>query len=139
MLTGYFQRPNRDKSCYFKNYRSLHIGWTTWLVFIRTVLISLLKIQDLLQCIMIFFYEILVTSYLINGLPRWLSDIEPACQCRRHRRWRLVPWVGKIPWKRAWTHTRTHSCILAWRIPWTEETGGLQSMGSQRVGHHWTC
>ena len=29
----------------------------------------------------------------------------------------------------------THSSILAWRIPWTEELGGLQSMGSQRVGH----
>ena len=29
----------------------------------------------------------------------------------------------------------THSNILAWRIPWTEEPGGLQSMGSQRVGH----
>ena len=29
----------------------------------------------------------------------------------------------------------THSSILAWRIPWTEEPGGLQSMGSQRVGH----
>ena len=29
----------------------------------------------------------------------------------------------------------THSRILAWRIPWTEEPGGLQSMGSQRVGH----
>ena len=29
----------------------------------------------------------------------------------------------------------THSSILAWRIPWTEETGGLQSMGSQRVEH----
>ena len=29
----------------------------------------------------------------------------------------------------------THSTILAWRIPWTEEPGGLQSMGSQRVGH----
>ena len=28
-----------------------------------------------------------------------------------------------------------HSSILAWKIPWTEETGGLQSMGSQRVGH----
>ena len=28
-----------------------------------------------------------------------------------------------------------HSSILAWRIPWTEEAGGLQSMGSQRVGH----
>ena len=29
----------------------------------------------------------------------------------------------------------THSSILAWRIKWTEEPGGLQSMGSQRVGH----
>ena len=29
----------------------------------------------------------------------------------------------------------THSSILAWRIPWIEETGELQSMGSQRVGH----
>ena len=30
----------------------------------------------------------------------------------------------------------THSSILAWRIPWKEEPGGLQSMGSQRVGHN---
>ena len=30
-----------------------------------------------------------------------------------------------------------HSSSLAWRIPWTEELGGLQSMGSQRVGHDW--
>ena len=29
----------------------------------------------------------------------------------------------------------THSSILAWRIPWTEEPGGLQSVWSQRVGH----
>ena len=31
----------------------------------------------------------------------------------------------------------THSSILAWSIPWTEEPGGLQSMGSQRAGHTW--
>ena len=31
----------------------------------------------------------------------------------------------------------THSNILAWRIPWTEEASGLQSMSSQRVGHDW--
>ena len=31
--------------------------------------------------------------------------------------------------------TATHSSIFAWRIPWAEEAGGLQSMGSQRVGH----
>ena len=30
----------------------------------------------------------------------------------------------------------THSSILAWRIPWTEDPGGLQSMGSQRIGHN---
>ena len=31
----------------------------------------------------------------------------------------------------------THSSILAWRIPWMEEPGGLQFTGSQRVGHDW--
>ena len=30
----------------------------------------------------------------------------------------------------------THSSMLAWKIPWTEESGGLQFMGSQRVGHN---
>ena len=33
----------------------------------------------------------------------------------------------------------THSSILAWRIPWTEEPGRLQSMESQRVGHDWVA
>ena len=33
----------------------------------------------------------------------------------------------------------THSSILAWEIPWTEEPGGLQSMGSHRVRHNWAC
>ena len=42
-------------------------------------------------------------------------------------------WVRKIPWKRA-----THSSILAWRIPYTEEPGGLQSIGLQRVNHDWS-
>ena len=33
----------------------------------------------------------------------------------------------------------THSSILAWKIPWTEEPGKLQSIGSQRVGHNSLC
>ena len=32
----------------------------------------------------------------------------------------------------------THSSVLAWRIPWTEKPGRLQSMGSHRVGHNWS-
>ena len=35
-----------------------------------------------------------------------------------------------------WKGMSTHSSILAWRIPWTEEPGRLQSMGLQRVGHN---
>ena len=41
------------------------------------------------------------------------------------------PWIGKIPWRR---ESLTHSSILAWRIPLAEEPGGLQPVGSQRVG-----
>ena len=33
----------------------------------------------------------------------------------------------------------THSSILAWKIPWTEEPGRLQSLGLQRVSHDWAC
>uniref|UniRef100_A0A8C6CYC4 HtrA serine peptidase 4 n=1 Tax=Moschus moschiferus TaxID=68415 RepID=A0A8C6CYC4_MOSMO len=44
----------------------------------------------------------------------------------------LIPGSGKIPLEEEIT---THSSILAWRIPWTEESGGLQSIGSPRIGH----
>ena len=42
-----------------------------------------------------------------------------------------IPGLGRSPGK----EMATHSSILAWKIPWTEKLGGLQSMGSQRVGH----
>ena len=79
-----------------------------------------------------------------------------ACVCERTKsfqnlpRWSLFPWaslvaqmVKNLP---AMQETRvrslekgmaTHSSVLAWRIPWTEEPGGLQSMGSQRVRYDW--
>ena len=41
-----------------------------------------------------------------------------------------------IEWEYRYKAMVTHSSTLAWRIPWTEEPGGLQSMGSQRVGHY---
>ena len=47
--------------------------------------------------------------------------------------------LGSAQWKRASSRLEkemaAHSSILAWEIPWTEEPGGLQSMGSQRVRH----
>ena len=43
----------------------------------------------------------------------------------------LIPGLGSSPGE----EMAAHSSILAWRIPWTEDPEGLQSMGSQRVGH----
>ena len=46
-------------------------------------------------------------------------------------------WVRSLGWKEPLEKgMATQSSILAWRIPWTEEPGGLQSMGSQRVRHN---
>ena len=45
-------------------------------------------------------------------------------------------WVQSLGWEVPLEEgMATHSTILAWRIPWTEEPGRLQSKGSQRVGH----
>ena len=41
----------------------------------------------------------------VTVLPQGLSDKEPHCPCRRHRRHRFNPWVWKIPWRRAWQPT----------------------------------
>ena len=61
-------------------------------------------------------------------LPRWFSGKESLCQCR-------VPSLGQEdPLEE---EMATHSSILAWRIPWTEEPGGLQSMGLKRMRHGW--
>ena len=42
------------------------------------------------------------------------------------------PWVGRIALEQKMT---IHSSVLVWKIPWTEEPGGLQSTGLQRVSH----
>ena len=59
-------------------------------------------------------------------LPGGASGKEPTCQCRRQK------WVRSLGQKDPLEEgMATHSSILAWRIPWTEETGGLLSVGSQ--------
>ena len=58
------------------------------------------------------------------------SGKELTCQCRRHNRRTFYPWEDRLEEEMA-----TQFSLLAWRILWTEEPGGLQSIGSQRVGH----
>ena len=45
-----------------------------------------------------------------EGLPGGTSGKEPACQCRRHKSRRFDPWVGKVPWRRAWQPLQ-YSCL----------------------------
>ena len=70
------------------------------------------------------------------GFPGGSSGKEPAIQCRRHKRRRFNPWVGKIHWRRKWQPTPVF--LPREFIPRTEEPGGLQSIGLQRVGHNWS-
>ena len=72
-----------------------------------------------------------VTAPPFSGLPGGVSGKGPACQRRRLRD------AGSIPGQEDPLEEgmATHTSILAWRILWTEELGGLQSTGSQRVEH----
>ena len=64
-----------------------------------------------------------------QGFPGGASDNLPANAGDK----RVRSLSGEDPLEK---EMATHSSILAWEIPWTEEPGGLQSIGSQRVGHN---
>ena len=93
----------------------------------------------------------------LNSLHVWTLSIPPTClycilpiifcfpggsvvkrckrhQCRRLKRCRFQSLGKKDPLEK---EMETQSSNLAWKIPWTEEPGSLQSMGSQRVWHNW--
>ena len=72
---------------------------------------------------------------ICGGFPGGSSGKEPASQCRRQKRHGFDCWMGKISLEEG---LATHSSILAWRIPWTEEPGRLQSIELQRISHDWS-
>ena len=105
------------------------------LTFIEVVMLFQTLVKPLCSC---YFFNSLSNPYLQvlsmfliqylvyqAGLPWWPRGKEPTCQGRRCE---FHPWVEKIPLEK---EMATLSSILACEIPWTEEPGGLQSMGSQ--------
>ena len=73
-----------------------------------------------------------LVAMVLNGLASLVAQtIKIYLKCRRPG---LSLWVREMPWGRAW---KPNSSILAGRILWSEELGGLQSMGLQRVRHDW--
>ena len=78
-----------------------------------------------------------VTSYKpkLVGLQSWASLV---AQMVKNLPAMQETWVWSLDWEDPMEEgLATHSSILAWRIPWTEEPGGLQSVGWQRAGHNW--
>ena len=67
-----------------------------------------------------------------KGFPRWVKNL-PAMQEMQETRVWSPGWEDSLEKEMA-----TRPSIIAWEISWTEEPGGLQSMGSQRVGHNWS-
>ena len=71
------------------------------------------------------------------GTSKWQLFTEVAQMVKNPPAMRKT-WVRSLSWENLLEkETVTHSSIMAWRIPRTEEPGGLQSMGSQRVGQDW--
>ena len=81
------------------------------------------------------FIQVFPSIRFYGGFLGDASDKEHSCQCRRQRKCGLDPWVTKVPLEEG--KMTACSSILAWKIPWTDEPGRLQSMGPQRVGRDW--
>ena len=75
----------------------------------------------------------MVTPLLMRGFPGGTGGKEPACQCRRTNETRVPSLGQENPLEKGMA---APSSIPARRIPWTEEPGGLWSIGWQRVGHN---
>ena len=84
-----------------------------------------------------------VLQFLTRGLLLWLFTIaffgvSLVAQIVMNLPTMQETWVPSLGWEDPLEEEMaTHSSILAWKFPWTEEPDGLQSMGSQRVGHDW--
>ena len=116
----------RSKICssHNRSENSIHI----WIQFLDksfkffNILCLFVKLENWIKPV--FFYTASQAALMVKDPPASAGDTRAS---------------GSIPgWRRSpggWNGT--HSSIPAWKIPWTKEPGGLQSMGSQRVRHDW--
>ena len=81
--------------------------------------------------------NIIILPVFVSGLPWWLKSSLVAHMVNSPPA-RQETQIWSLDWEDALEEEMaTYSIILAWRIPWTEESGRLQSMELQRVGHDW--
>ena len=103
--------------------RSIHV----WSVIFLAMSVGYVTILGFIKVYIGFMHFFLFILYLM-GLPWWLSGKESACNAGD---------TGLILGQEDALEEEMaiHSSILVWRGPWTEEPGGLQSIGSQKAGH----
>ena len=111
--------------------------------FLRVQIRSRKHVNDLL----LFSYKVMSNSLWLHGLqhtrlscPSLSPGVFSSLMARMVKRLPAVQeiWVQSLgPEDPLEKEMATHSSTLAWKIPWTEEPGTLQSMGLQRVGHNW--
>ena len=87
--------------------------------------------SDMTEQLSAYTHTHLITPPKDFGLPWWLRWVKNVPAMEETQVWSLGL---EDPLEKGMV---THSSILAWRIPWTEEPGRIQSMGLQRVGHDW--
>ena len=105
-----------------------HLGSSHILAIVNNAVMNIMVHILFLICVFVFLRQI------PSGLPQWLSSKEPTCNAGAQEI-QVQSLHQEDPLEKSMA---THSNIFAWKIPWTEEPGGLQSMGSQRARHDWT-
>ena len=106
--------------------------WQTHIPFKVSLIILIIKFNLFLHYLVKLNLHLLAAYYiLLGGFPDGSVGTEPACNARDAGDLGSIPVLGRSPGGRR--NTAIHSSILAWRIPWTEEPGRLQSLSCKEL------
>ena len=102
----------------------------------KGILVWVCKILHIIRCnLMCLPLQLNLSICITWGFQGGTSGKEPACQGSRQKRCGFHHQVRMISWSRK---RLSYSSTLAWRIPWAEKPGGLQSIRLKKAGHDWS-